>query len=210
MNPRRLTTACSRRPSQSSNLHTQICRLSGARLSLVVRRHCRCLAGTADEDSSMTEVRRDSAERLVRFPDRPDSLRVVSVRGADSDFRLGPGRHRSGDADSSVAAISAPRTHQVLKNIERGTACGIREPLEDARSEVDDLMSSTTKHSDSAASDPHGALNSTSRLEHLPASDACRSTGACGGWLSDRDSRRSPLSGKSISIQTEAHVTSAA
>ncbi len=36
---RRLTTACSRRPSQSSNLHTQICRLSGARLMLAVRRH---------------------------------------------------------------------------------------------------------------------------------------------------------------------------
>ena len=35
----RLTTACSRRPSQSSNLHTQICRLSGARLMLAVRRH---------------------------------------------------------------------------------------------------------------------------------------------------------------------------
>ena len=35
---RRLTTACSRRPSQSSNLHAQICRLSGARLMLAVRR----------------------------------------------------------------------------------------------------------------------------------------------------------------------------
>ncbi len=35
-----LTTACSRRPSQSSNLRTQICRLSGARLMLAVRRHC--------------------------------------------------------------------------------------------------------------------------------------------------------------------------
>ncbi len=35
----RLTTACSRRPSQSSNLHAQICRLSGARLMLAVRRH---------------------------------------------------------------------------------------------------------------------------------------------------------------------------
>jgi hypothetical protein len=34
----RLTTACSRRPSQSSNLHAQICRLSGARLMLAVRR----------------------------------------------------------------------------------------------------------------------------------------------------------------------------
>ena len=39
----RLTTACSRRPSQSSNLHTQICRLSGARLMLAVRRHRRGL-----------------------------------------------------------------------------------------------------------------------------------------------------------------------
>jgi hypothetical protein len=36
----RLTTACSRRPSQSSNLHAQIGRLSGARLILaVVRSH---------------------------------------------------------------------------------------------------------------------------------------------------------------------------
>ena len=35
----RLTTACSRRPSQSSHLHTQICSLSGARLMLAVRRH---------------------------------------------------------------------------------------------------------------------------------------------------------------------------
>jgi hypothetical protein len=34
----RLTTACSRRPSQSSNLHPQICRLSGPRLMLAVRR----------------------------------------------------------------------------------------------------------------------------------------------------------------------------
>ena len=34
----RLTTACSRRPSQSSNLLTQICRLSGARVMLAVRR----------------------------------------------------------------------------------------------------------------------------------------------------------------------------
>ena len=37
----RLTTACSRRPGQSSNLPTQICRLSGARLILAVRRHRR-------------------------------------------------------------------------------------------------------------------------------------------------------------------------
>ena len=36
---RRLTTACSRGPSQSSNLHAQICRLSGARLMRNVRRH---------------------------------------------------------------------------------------------------------------------------------------------------------------------------
>jgi hypothetical protein len=40
----RLTTACSRRPSQSSNLHAQICRLSGARLMLAVRRHAEMLS----------------------------------------------------------------------------------------------------------------------------------------------------------------------
>ena len=33
----RLSTASSRRPSQSSNLHAQICRLSGSRLMLAVR-----------------------------------------------------------------------------------------------------------------------------------------------------------------------------
>ena len=47
--PCRLTTACSRRPSQSSNLHAQICRLSGARLMLAVRRHVQMSRRIHDE-----------------------------------------------------------------------------------------------------------------------------------------------------------------
>jgi hypothetical protein len=55
---RRLTTACSRRPRQSSNLHTQICRLSGARLMLAVRRHCQCGAGIRTSTCPVTHSAR--------------------------------------------------------------------------------------------------------------------------------------------------------
>src|SRR5882724_5057423 len=51
---RRLTNACSRPTSQSSNLHAQICRLSGGRLMRAVRRMRSVLT---DEQEARTDLR---------------------------------------------------------------------------------------------------------------------------------------------------------
>ena len=82
---RRLTTACSRRPRQSSNLHTQICRLPGARLMLAVRRVANVLPQSWSYAPSVSESR---ISRFARYPSYEDVLSLLDRKSRITDYFL--------------------------------------------------------------------------------------------------------------------------
>ena len=99
---RRLTNACSRPTSQSSNLHAQICRLSGGRLMRGVRAtNCMlrvilfgflaaCLGACATTPVSSSAARQAPSARLLAFQERFSNTTATLIVTRDEGF-LGGG-----------------------------------------------------------------------------------------------------------------------
>ena len=122
----RLTNACSRPTSQSSNLHAQICRLSGGRLMRGVRRHMVRSAMKSKRASS------DGTRRRSIAADRPgvlgqSRLAVRSTLRSTVGYVASRGVHRSSRACHRIGAsrIGDPIDMLSLSNVESPRAFAI-------------------------------------------------------------------------------------